>query len=264
MSDRSSSRRKSTGSSAAADPKAAKAREKQRKRDEKARAKADRGPGYLAQMKQVFKITREYDSNLTLKLVAIALGVLVLFLLLGFLLNNWITWLLIGIPFAVVAAFFYLSRRAEKAAFARIEDQPGAAGAALNALRRGWIVEEQPVQIDPRTRDLVFRAVGRPGVVLVTEGSTGRVKKLVDKERRRVGPRIQNVPIHVINAGTKEDQVPLSQVAKRMRKLDKKLTRAEVSQVYKRISTLPSNTLSIPKGVDPMRARPDRKALRGR
>lgn len=262
MSDRSSSRRKSTGS--AADPKAAKAREKQRKKDEKAKAKADKGPGYLAQLKQVFKITKEYDSNLTLKLIAIALGVLVLFLLLGFLLNNWITWLLIGIPFAVVAAFFYLSRRAEKAAFARIEDQPGATGAALSSLRRGWIVEDQPVQIDPRSRDLVFRAVGRPGVVLVTEGSTGRVKKLVDKERRRVGPRIQNVPIHVINAGTKPDQVPLRLVAKQMKKLDKKLTRAEISQVHKRISTLPNNTLSIPKGVDPMRARPDRKALRGR
>ncbi|NHU84387.1 DUF4191 domain-containing protein [Kocuria sp. JC486] len=251
-------------SNASNDAKSTRAAAREQKREEKARQKQAKGPGYLAQMKQVYQITKEQDSNITLKLIAIALGVLVIFLLLGLLLNNWITWLLIGIPFAVLAAIFYLSRRAEGAAFARIEDQPGAAGAALSTLRRGWIVDQEPVQIDPRTRDLVFRAVGRPGVVLVTEGPTGRVKKLVTKERRRIGPMIQNVPIHVINAGNKEDQVPLSQVAKRMKKLDASLTRDEVNKVYKRISTLRNNSLPIPKGVDPMRTRPDRKAMRGR
>ncbi|MDO5619390.1 DUF4191 domain-containing protein [Kocuria sp.] len=246
------------------DAKSTRAAAREQKREEKARKKAAKGPGYIAQMKQVYKITKEHDSNITLKLVAIALGILVLFLLLGLLLNNWITWLLIGIPFAVLAAIYFLSRRAEKAAFARIEDQPGAAGAALSTLRRGWIVEQEPVQIDPRSRDLVYRAVGRPGVVLITEGPTGRVKKLVSKERRRIGPMIQNVPIHVIHAGNKEDQVALSQIAKRMKKLDKALTREEVNKVYKRISTLRNNALPIPKGIDPMRARPDRKAMRGR
>lgn len=244
--------------------KLSRAEAKEHKREEKARKRAAKGPGYLAQIKQVYSITKEYDSNITLKLIAIALGVVAVFLLLGFLLNNWITWLLIGIPFAVLALLFFLSRRAEKAAFSRIEDQPGATGAALSTLRRGWIVDQEPVQIDPRSRDLVFRAVGRPGVVLVTEGPTGRVKKLVTKERRRIGPMIQNVPIHIINAGHKEDQVPLSQVAKHMRKLEKSLTREEVNKVHKRISTLRHNAMPIPKGVDPMRARPDRKALRGR
>lgn len=246
------------------DAKSTRAAAREQKREEKARKKAAKGPGYFSQMKQVYRITKEQDSNIMLKLIAIALGILVIFLVLGLLLNNWITWLLIGIPFAVLAAIFYLSRRAEKAAFSRIEDQPGAAGAALSTLRRGWIVDQEPVQVDPRSRDLVFRAVGRPGVILVTEGPTGRVKKLVTKERRRIGPMIQNVPIHVINAGNKEDQVPLAQVSKRMKKMDKALTRDEVSKVHKRISTLRSNSLPIPKGVDPMRARPDRKAMRGR
>jgi hypothetical protein len=48
-----------------------------------------------------------------------------------------------------------------------------------------------------------------------------------------------------------------------MKKLDKKLTQQEVQTVHKRISTL-GNRLPIPKGVDPMRARPDRRAMRGR
>lgn len=233
------------------------------RREEKKRRKAAKGPGFLGQIKQVFRMTREAEPNIGWWMLLVGLGVLLVFLLVGVLLGNWITWLLIGLPFAALAASFLLSRRAERAAFARIEDQPGAAGAALSALRRGWIVEEQPAAIDPRTRDLVFRAVGRPGVVLVTEGPTGRVDKLVTKERRRIGPVIQNVPIHVIRTGKGEGQVPIRELSRRMKKLDKKLTQQEVQTVHKRISTL-NTRLPIPKGVDPQRARPDRKSMRGR
>ena len=75
---------------------------------------------------------------------------------------------------------------------------------------------------------------------------------------------MRNVPIHIIAAGPREDQVPLNQVSKHIRKLENKLTKQEVSAVHQRLSTLRSDQLPIPKGVDPMRARPDHKALRGR
>ena len=101
MSDRTPSRSKGAS---AADPKAAKAKAKQEQREAKAKRKAERGPGPFAQIKQVFQITKEQDPNITLKLIALGLGVLVVFLLLGLLLNNWITWLLIAIPFGVLAA----------------------------------------------------------------------------------------------------------------------------------------------------------------
>jgi hypothetical protein len=254
-----STSRPSSRPSSAGKPKPTRAQ----RREERKQRKAAKGPGFLGQIKQVFRMTREAEPNIGWWMLLVGLGVLLVFLLVGVLLGNWLTGLLIGLPFAVLAASFLLSRRAERAAFARIEDQPGAAGAALSSLRRGWIVEDQPAAIDPRTRDLVFRAVGRPGVVLVTEGPAGRVDKLVTKERRRIGPVIQNVPIHVIKTGKGEGQVPLRELAKRMRKLDKKLTQQEVQTVHKRISTL-SNRLPIPKGVDPQRARPDRKSMRGR
>ncbi|MCD1144104.1 DUF4191 domain-containing protein [Kocuria sp. LUK] len=236
---------------------------REQRREEKQRRRAAKGPGFLGQIKQVFRMTRETEPNIGWWMLLIGLAVLAVFLLIGLLTGNWITWLLIGLPFAVLSASFFLSRRAERAAFARIEDQPGAAGAALSSLRRGWIVEDQPAAMDPRTRDLVFRAVGRPGVVLVTEGPSGRVDKLVTKERRRIGPVIQNVPIHVLKTGKGEGQVPLRELSKRMNKLEKKLTKQEVQTVHRRISTL-GNRLPIPKGVDPMRARPDRRAMRGR
>jgi len=46
--------------------------------------------------------------------------------------------------------------------------------------------------------------------------------------------------------------------------LKKTLTTAEVGQVAKRLQALGSTKMPIPKGVDPMKARPDRKGMRGR
>jgi hypothetical protein len=171
--------------------------------------------------------------------------------------------LIIGIPLGLLAAVFILSRRAERAAFAQIENQPGASGAALGTLRRGWITEDQPVAVNPRTQDAVFRAIGRPGVVLVSEGPSHRVKPLVDAERKKLSRILPNVTIHVIESGRGEGQVPISQIAKTMNKYKNELTKVEVGAVSKRISSL-GNRLPIPKGIDPYKARPDRKAARGR
>jgi hypothetical protein len=191
------------------------------------------------------------------------LGVVAVSLLVGFLLENWVTGLIIGIALGAIAATLILSRRAERAAFAQIEGQPGASGAALGTLKRGWITEDQPVAVNPRTQDAVFRAIGRPGVVLVSEGPSNRVKPLVDAERKRLGRILPNVPIHVIESGRGEGQVPLNELARKMNKLKGELTKTEVSAVSKRISSL-GGRLPIPKGIDPYKARPDRKAARGR
>jgi hypothetical protein len=103
----------------------------------------------------------------------------------------------------------------------------------------------------------VFRAVGRPGVVLVSEGPTIRVKPMLDAERKRLARILPNVTVHMIESGKGEGQVPISQVAKKMGKLKNELTKLEVNAVSKRISSL-GNRLPIPKGIDPYKARPNR------
>ncbi len=214
-------------------------------------------PSRLKQIGEVFKMTRRHDPMVPWLMLLAFLGVVAVSLLVGFLLNNWITGLIIGITLGVLAATLILSRRAERAAFAQIENQPGASGAALGTLKRGWITEEQPVAVNPRTQDAVFRAIGRPGVVLVSEGPSARVKPLVDAERKRLSRILPNVTIHVIESGRGEGQVPISQVAKKMNKLKNELTKIEVSAVSKRISSL-GGRLPIPKGIDPFKARPSR------
>jgi F0F1-type ATP synthase assembly protein I len=220
-------------------------------------------PSRLKQIGEVFQMTRRHDPMVPWLMLAVFLGVVAVSFLVGFLLDNWITGLIIGIPLGVLAATLVLSRRAERAAFAQIENQPGASGAALGTLKRGWITEDQPVAVNPRTQDAVFRAIGRPGVVLVSEGPSSRVKPLVDAERKRLARILPNVTIHVIESGRGEGQVPISQVAKQMNKLKNELTKLEVNTVSKRISSL-GTRLPIPKGIDPYKARPDRKASRGR
>jgi len=224
---------------------------------------APKKPGRIKQMVEIFQMTRRYDPSVVwlmllafLVVVAVALGI-------GFAVNSWINGLILGIPLGLLAALLLMSRRAERAAFAQIEGQPGASGAAINTLKRGWIIEEQPVAVNPRTQDAVFRAIGRPGVVLVSEGPSSRVRPLVDAERKRLNRILPNVTVHVIESGRDEGQVELRRIAKKMQKLKPELTKVEVGAVSKRVGSL-GNKLPIPKGIDPYKARPDRKAARGR
>ncbi|GMA89002.1 hypothetical protein GCM10025868_42520 [Angustibacter aerolatus] len=141
--------------------------------------------------------------------------VLAVFAVLGQVFDHPIYLTVIGVPFALLAAVIVMGRLAERAAYRGIEGQTGAAGAALGALRRGWFRDEQPVAVeasrpqDPTSAAMVFRAVGRPGVVLVSEGPIGRATKLVESERKRVQRVLPNVAVHVVRVGTGEDEVPV-------------------------------------------------------
>jgi hypothetical protein len=70
--------------------------------------------------------------------------------------------------------------------------------------------------------------------------------------------------VAIVNAGDGPDQVPLRKVSRTLTRMRPALTKGEVSEVAKRLRALGAAKLPIPQGVDPMRARPDRKATRGR
>lgn len=237
---------------------------KKEKQEIKARKKANKKPGVIAQLRQVFTMTKAYDPSIVWWMLLGFLGPVLVGLIVGLLTNNWITWLIVGITVGILLAVIILNRKGERAAFAQIDGRTGASGAALGTLRRGWIVEEEPVAIAPRTQDMVFRAVGRPGVVLVSEGPIGRVKTLAQKQRQFINRVVPNVPVHLIYVGKGQGQTELHQVTKVIKKYDKALTKHEVQAVNQRLTSIPGKSLPIPKGVDPYRMRPDRKAMRGK
>lgn len=211
-----------------------------------------------------YQMTRKQDPTVTWVILGVFVGILAVALILGLIFDAPVYATIVGLPFALLASMFILTRKAEKAAYTQIAGQPGAARAALGTVRGGWVFDDEPVAINPRTQDFIFRGVGRPGVVLVSEGPSHRVTKMLEDERRKVSRVLPNVPVTLVQCGDGEGQVPLPKVARKVQKLKRTLTKPEADQVRKRLKALGGARLPIPKGVDPMRARPDRKGLRGR
>ena len=177
-------------------------------------------------------------------------------------------WVLIALLLALVADMALLSWTVRRASYSQIEGKPGAAKLVLDqVLGRGWYLESEPVHVNPKTEDVIWRLVGRPGVVLVAEGPTGRLQRPIADEQRVLRRILSTVPVHVINVGIDEGQTRLIDLWPTIRKLPTKptkLTDTEISQVSKRLSSLSSKGLPIPKGIDPTKIRPDRRAMRGR
>lgn len=220
-------------------------------------------PSRIAQMKQVYDLTRQVDPAVTWWILGAFVVILAGAVIIGVLTGHPIYATLLGLPTALLVAMIILSRRADKAMYARLEGQPGAAGATLRLLR-GWSVEEEPVAVDPRTYDSVFRAVGRAGLVLVGDGPPHRIAKLLATEEKRHRRFVSNTPITLVQAGSGEGQVPIRKLTRHIAKLKPILTKDEVTKVQARLRSIPGMRAPIPKGIDPLRARPDRKSMRGR
>ncbi|MEZ0490780.1 DUF4191 domain-containing protein [Kineococcus sp. TBRC 1896] len=218
------------------------------------------------QLKQVYDMTVRVDPPTRWWLLLAFAGPIVLGLLVGLLAGHPIYFTILGLLLGVLAATFVLGRRAERAAYVNLEGQKGAAGAALSSIRRGWTIEQEPVAAEARTQDMVFRALGRGGVVLVGDGPPSRVRKLLEAERRKVARVVPNVPVHLFTVGDggAEGEVPLRKLASRVQRLKPQLTKQEVAAVQKRLKALGGIRPPVPQGIDPLRARPDRRAMRGR
>jgi len=239
----------------------------------KAAADPSKKPGRFAQIRQVFTAARGVDPMIGWWMVLASLGTLVVMVGIGVLLERWVYFLILGVPLAALAATTVLSVRAKRAAYKSIEGQPGASGAALSSLRKGWYFEQQPVAAeagragDMTSTAMVFRAIGRPGVVLVAEGPAARATKLGEAERKRVS-RIagSNVPVTVLRVGEggSDGEVSVRKIAGKIQRMKPVLTKQEVAAVNKRLKAMGGLRPPLPAGVDPNRVRMDRKAMRGR
>jgi hypothetical protein len=167
--------------------------------------------------------------------------------------------------FGVVAALLLFSRRAQRAAYRRIEGQPGAAAAALNMLRRGWTVS--PAVGFNKNQDVVHRVVGPPGIVLVAEGtSASRVRALLATERTKHQRVLPETPITEIVAGNGEGEIALPKLVAHVTKLKRQVKPAEITDILYRLKALDAQrgTLPLPKGPVPTSMKGQRGNLRGR
>lgn len=209
--------------------------------------------GRAAQIRAAYQMTKQGDPRIGLLLALVAAAALGVFVLGGFLFGHPIYATILGLPVALLAATVVFGRRAERAALAQVEGQPGAAGAVLNALRRGWTVTS-PVAVT-KNQDIVHRAVGRPGIVLVGEGASNRVGNLLANERRRHARVAPDAPIYEVIAGDGEGEVPLRKLQRHVMKLPRNLRPAQVSEVNHRLRALKQTSIPIPKGPLPKNLR---------
>lgn len=224
--------------------------------------KVQKEPGRMAQLWRVFQMTRKADKWIVPLLIVVfiapvAVGIVLPLTLLPGGIFTLVLWVLSGILTGVLLVLVVLGNRAEATAYKQIEGQTGAVGAVLqNGLRKAWQTSEYPVAINPRTRDAVYRAVGKCGVVLIAEGSQTRTKKLLDDERRHVARAIPQIPIHFLYVGPDEGGTPLRQLRKALNRFRKTLSKAEVLAVTHRLEALKKpGSIPIPKGMDPAKAR---------
>ncbi len=205
--------------------------------------------GRLAQIRSAYTMTRKVDPMVGWVTLATALLVFAVVLAVGFLIGHPVYLGILGLMSGFLVATIVFGKRAERAAFSQVDGQPGAAAAALNMLRRGWSVT--PAVAVTRNQDIVHRAVGRPGVVLIGEGVPSRVQALLVTEKKKVARYVPDVPVYDVQAGNADGQVPLRKLNNHLMKLPRNLTTTQVSEVNRRLKALGTMNLPIPKGPMP-------------
>jgi hypothetical protein len=212
--------------------------------------------GRIKQITTAYKITAERDKTLPLWLLgAFALDFVVVFLL-GLAIGH----MIIGIIFAVMTGFLSalvaLGSRVQTSAYAQVEGQPGAAAAVLNTMKRGgWTIT--PGVAASRQGDMLHRAVGRPGIVLIGEGEPRGVATLLDAERKRMNRFVTDAPVVDVVIGYDEGQVPLKKLTKHMMRMKKTLKGGEVTDINDRLRAVGDlmKNAPVPKGPMPKNAR---------
>jgi hypothetical protein len=218
-----------------------------------ARQENSEKPGRLKQILLTYQMTRRADPRITLILAGVGLAVFVVIFAIGFALGHPVYAAILGVFVALVTMLVLFSRRAERAAFRQMEGQPGAAASVLENIGKGWTIT--PAVAMNRNQDVVHRAVGKAGIVLVGEGNPNGLRTLLGSEKKRMARVVSDVPVYDYIVGDGEGQVSLKKLRTTLLKLPRTLQGAQVTQVNDRLRALGDlmSNMPIPKGPVPGR-----------
>lgn len=216
-----------------------------------ARKEDSENPGRLKQIALTYKMTRRADRMIGWILAGVGLVTFGVLLAVGFAIGHPVYAGILGAVLGLLAMAIVFGRRAERAAFGQMEGQPGAAAAVLENIGRGWTVT--PAVAMNRSQDVVHRAVGRAGIVLVGEGNPNRLRSLLASEKKRMARVVSDVPVHDFIVGDDDGQVPLKKLRTKLLKLQRVLAGGQVTQVNDRLRAMGDlmSNMPIPKGPMP-------------
>ncbi len=208
------------------------------------------------QLWQAFQMQRKQDKRLLPYMIGVLLLSVAIATTLGLLLTDGpillVGFIVMGIAVGALLAMIIFSRRVQTSVYKQAEGTPGAAAWSLqNNLRGKWRVT--PAIAGTSHLDAVHRVVGRPGVVLVGEGSPNRVKPLLAQEKKKIARVVGDTPIYDVIIGNEEGQVPLRRLNNYMMKLPRNISVAAVGDIDNRLAALAQrNTQAgLPKGPMP-------------
>ena len=208
-----------------------------------------------AQFWQAFQMQRKDDKALIPILLGAVLGTAVVFFAVGLIFGlQWYA-LPLGVITGVLVAVIVFGRRLQRSVYTKADGQPGAAGWALENMRGSWRVT--PAVAGTTQLDAVHRVVGRPGVILVAEGSPHRVKALLAQEKKRVARLVGDTPIYDIVVGSEDGQVALGKLQRHLARLPRNIDTKRMDSLDSRLSALSARAggAAMPKGPVPAGAR---------
>lgn len=217
----------------------------------KSNAETAANPGRLKQIALTYKMTRKADPKVGLIVAGVGIVTFGVFLAIGFLIGHPVYLGILGLLVAFLAMAIVFGRRAERAAFGQMEGQPGAAAAVLDNVGRGWTTT--PAVAMNRNQDIVHRAVGKAGVVLIAEGNPNRVKTLLAAEKKKMARIMPDIPVHDFIVGTGEGEVQLKKVRTTLLKLPRVLSGPQITQVNDKLRAMGDlmSNMPVPKGPMP-------------
>jgi Domain of unknown function (DUF4191) len=208
--------------------------------------------GRIKQLRMVAGIIHKRDPK-SLPLIGLAgLGAAVVIILVGYFVGLIYPFIPLAIIGGLLVAMVLFGRLATSAQYAMVEGQPGAAAAVLQTLRGGFTTT--PAIAANRNMDVVHRTIGKPGVILVGEGSPTRLPSLLAAEKKRIARIANQIPIYDFQVGDGEGQIPIRELNKKIMRLPRNIKGQAVAELNFRLNALPQQ-LQMPKGPIPRAAR---------
>ncbi len=210
----------------------------------------------IGQLSLAFNFTRRHDKLLIPILGAGFLATVGAGLLVAWLTGQWLVFTPLSVLLGLLVLVILFGRRVAKATYSEVEGKPGAAAAILENIRGNWRLT--PAVAVTQQHDVVHRLIGRPGVIMVVEGSPARLKNLLAQEKKRVARIAPETPVYEVLVGNGAGEITLKKLQSYLIKLPRNITPKQINNLERRLNTLGTRP-PIPQGPLPKGAR----ALKG-
>lgn len=208
--------------------------------------------GRIKQIRMVAGIIRKANPKALPIVLGLGIGIIAIVVVVAVLTGLFFL-IPLGVLAGIAAAMILFGRYAQSAQYSALAGQPGAAAAILQSMRGNWTVT--PAIAANRNMDVVHRTVGKPGVILVGEGSPSRLPSLLAAEKKRISRiTFDELPIYTIQVGDEDGQIPIRKLQRHLMKLPRNLKGPAIADLNYRLKALPQS-LQMPKGPMPKTGR---------